>query len=73
MNGCDYGHETNGETRRLPTSKPDAMGSTSAVIVCKAHYFGEMAYRRERNKTLETFAKFDFPAWGKLQIIEGAK
>lgn len=65
LNTCDHGHETHGEVRVLP------LGSTeysSNLIVCRHHYGVEMAWRRERNKTLGESAKFELPKWADLKI-----
>lgn len=56
---CDYGHETTAKIRRLST------GGGSGVYLCKKHWEKEMAWRKERNKTLTGKAKFPirkFPA-----------
>lgn len=63
-NACDYGHETNETVRRLPISEG------SAIIVCYRHYCQEMNFRRERNKELGDFCKFDLPSWESLEVYE---
>ena len=62
MNGCDGGHETRGEIRRLPT------GGGSAVLVCRDCYAKEITFRRERNRELEPSCRFDLPAWDALEV-----
>jgi hypothetical protein len=54
-----------GEVRRLP------LGGNSAVIVCKACYFHEINYRRERNEELSGSARFDLPRWDSLEVYKG--
>lgn len=61
LNGCDYGHETVKETRRLP------IGGDSAVIVCYQHYLKEISFRQERNKELDKSCQFDLPKWEDLE------
>ena len=38
------------------------------LVLCKACYQQEMAWRRERNKELSKENRFDIPAWKSLEI-----
>lgn len=44
---CDYGHETTGSVRRLPTS------GDSGAYLCKRHWNQEMRWRKGKNETLK--------------------
>lgn len=61
---CDGGHcvSVRGEVRSLPT------GGDSNAILCRACYRHEMAYRRDRNRDLETSCQFALPAWDALKV-----
>lgn len=63
---CDgSGPHTAGEVRVLPTSPG------SNAILCRSDYDREIAWRKERNKSLGEFAKFDLPAWDSLKVYTG--
>jgi hypothetical protein len=66
MNGCDHGHETKDEIRRLPT------GGDGAILVCRWHYRREMAYRNEQSRHTGR-DKWDFPSWSNLTIDQEAQ
>ncbi len=55
---------SSGEVRVLPT------GGGGNLILCRACYGHEMAYRRERNRRLAGDARFDIPAWESLAVYE---
>jgi hypothetical protein len=67
---CDGGQCANeqGEVRRLPWSYLDQAGSGAALILCRACYEHEMAFRQERNRELAPEARFDLPAWEALEV-----
>lgn len=54
--------EAHGEVRVLPT------GGDGNIILCRACYVHEMAYRRDRNKSLGKFARFALPEWEELEV-----
>ena len=56
MKACDYGHMAE-KVHRLDT------GGGSGVYLCKKHWAKEMAWRRERNKTLHPANKFPIRKW----------
>lgn len=39
------------------------LGGSSGVFLCKQDWIKEMQWRKERNKELEDFAKFDILPW----------
>lgn len=51
-----------GEVRILST------GGSGNVIVCRACFDHEIAFRRERNKELSSDAAFDLPRWEDLKV-----
>ena len=61
---CGGAHCTTniGEVRTLPTG-----GDTNAIL-CFSCYSHEIKWRKERNKELAEFAKFDIPLWNQLKI-----
>ena len=69
MNSCDHDHQTRDEVRLLPLSDEPHHGN---VIVCRAHYKIELAFREERAKDTGR-DKWDFPAWETLKVynVEG--
>jgi len=48
--------------RVLPT------GGGSNLILCRACFDHEIRFRRERNRELGDFARFELPAWESLTI-----
>lgn len=62
LNSCDHGHMTSGQVRRLPISKDGG-----AIVVCRKHYDEEMAWRREKNRSLSKQARFPYPRWESLK------
>jgi hypothetical protein len=65
---CDGGCclRSEGEVRVLPT------GGSSNLILCRACYEHELAWRRERNRELGAAFKFELPTWDSLEIYPGA-
>lgn len=60
---CDgSGPHAAGQVRLLP------MGGGGNGILCKKCFYKEIAYRKDRNKDLGEFAKFDLPTWESLEI-----
>ena len=53
---CDYGHFAS-KVHRLDT------GGNSGVFLCQKHWNDEMAWRKERNKTLDGSTKFPIKKW----------
>lgn len=66
---CDGGRCQNdsGEVRLLPT-----VGGGN-LILCRACYQYEIAYRRDRNRELAASAQFALPFWDVAEVYEGAK
>lgn len=64
----DKCREAHGEVRVLPTGYVPWMVADSNAILCHACYEYEMAYRRDRNKSLGEFAHFALPEWEDLKI-----
>lgn len=64
---CDGGRCTReeGEVRVLPLGSEPDHGN---LILCRRCHAYEMDYRRERNRNLEEFAKFDLPTWDELKV-----
>jgi len=56
MKSCDQGHEAT-KVRRLST------GGGSGVYLCRAHWAKEMAWRKQRNKTLARSNRFSIRKW----------
>ena len=65
---CDGGHcrSRTGEVRVLP------LGGEGNLIVCRACFDHEIAFRRERNKELSSDAAFDLPRWEDSRVYGGA-
>ncbi len=60
---CDgSGPHYHAEVRRLE------LGSGSGIILCRACFDREIAWRKERNKTLGYKCKFPLPKWETLEI-----
>ena len=66
MNTCDHNHMTPGETRLLP------IGGDGNVIVCRRHFYVEIAFRKERNRELGEGA-FPLPVWEDLVVYSAAR
>lgn len=64
--GCDGGHcvRSAGETRVLP------IGGGGNLILCRACYAYELAWRAERNRELGSAAQFDLPSWESLEVYQ---
>jgi hypothetical protein len=56
---CDGAHckADRGEVRTLPT------GGDSNAILCRSCFAYELSFRRDRNRELAPFARFDLPDW----------
>ena len=55
---CDgSGPHASGDVKLLPT------GGDSNAILCRQCWENELAYRRDRNRSLGVFAQFDLPSW----------
>ena len=65
---CDGAHcqDPKGEVRRLP------LPGSSALIVCRACHGHEMAWRKERNRTLDPHAKYPILPWETLEVYNGS-
>lgn len=65
---CDGGVclSSKGEVRVFPT------GGGGNAILCKACYFHEIAYRKDRNKDLDKDNQFALPAWDSLKVYENS-
>ena len=59
----DYGYECQ-ELRVLPS------GGDSNILCSKRGYLREIAYRKERNNSLGSFALFKLPAWEDLAVYD---
>ncbi len=61
-NNCDGDHcrSETGDVRVLP------YGGGGNLILCRACYEHEMAFRRERN--LAVWSPFELPAWDSLKV-----
>jgi hypothetical protein len=55
------------EVRLLPHTKTPLHGND---ILCRACFEREIEYRRERNRSLGDFAKYDTPAWEDCKLYE---
>lgn len=53
-----------GEIRVLP------MGGGSNGLLCRQCFYKEIAYRQDRNRTLEEQNKFTLPTWDELEVYE---
>lgn len=51
-----------GEVRILP------IGGGANLILCRACFEAEIAYRKERNKELAPENRFDLPEWEALEV-----
>lgn len=58
----DQCRQSSGEVRVLP------LGAGGNLILCRACYQHEIAFRRERNKKLSPNCRFDLPPWEALQV-----
>ncbi len=57
-NCCGNGpHSTTGEVRVMPS------GGDSNLILCRLCWTREIAYRRDRNRSLGDFAQYKLPTW----------
>ena len=65
---CDglWCETSRGEVRVLPY-----MGGN--VILCRACFDHEIAWRKDRNKDLAEDARYDIPTWESLEVYGGAK
>ena len=54
---CDYGEAVEHDCYRLD------LGGGGGIFLCRYHWGREMEWRKERNKELEDFAKFDILPW----------
>ena len=63
---CDGNHcsSEQGQVRVLPYS------GDGNLILCQACYHYEMAWRKDRNKELASWAAFKLPAWSNLKIYD---
>jgi len=69
LNGmCDGSHcrSAASEVRVLP------LGGGANLILCRACHAHELAWRRERNRSLGDFAQFALPEWETLAVYGGA-
>ena len=67
---CDgSGPHLTGEVKVLPVAMGPE-GSESNVILCRACFAHEIAWRRERNKTLNKKAQFALPKWEQLKTYK---
>lgn len=68
---CDGSHCTEhaGEVRVLPLSRDPHHGN---LILCRACWYYEIAWRRMRNVSLATDAQFDLPEWSALAVYDSA-
>lgn len=65
-NNCDgSGPHTMGEVRLLPLGSSPHHGS---LILCRACFEHEIAYRKERNRDLSKDCAFKLPEWASLQV-----
>ena len=64
---CDGGrcHSATGEVRVLPIST-----NGGNLILCEACHTYEIAWRRERNRSLSKDATYDLPTWADLKLYE---
>jgi hypothetical protein len=63
---CDGGKcdSSVGEVRVLPT------GGDGNAILCRSCHRHELSWRRDRNRELGDFAKFDLPTWESLKVYD---
>ena len=65
QNNCDgSGPHMLGEVHVMPT------GGDGNLILCRQCWENELAYRRDRNRSLGVFAQFDTPAWNDAKVYE---
>ena len=64
---CGNGPHTAGEVRVMPA------GGDSNLILCCACWQRELSYRRERNRTLGTFAQYNLPAWETAKVYDAGE
>jgi len=65
QNNCDgSGPHTDGDVRVMPT------GGDGNLILCRQCWENELAYRRDRNRSLGAFAQFDIIAWNDAKVYE---
>ena len=64
-NCCGAGPHTPGDVRVMPT------GGGGNLILCRACWNRELIYRRERNRELADWARFDLPIWEQATIYTG--
>lgn len=60
-------HHMSSEVRVLP------LGGDGNLILCRACYRRELAWRIGRNRELAKDAAFSLPAWESLRVYEGAQ
>ena len=66
---CDYqgdGMCSHGVCKAIP------LGGGAHSNACLHHFRQEMAFRKERNATLDPEARFDLPRWEDLRTVEGS-
>ena len=67
QNNCDgSGPHTLGSVRVMPT------GGEGNLILCRQCWENELAYRRDRNRSLGVFAQFALIAWNDAKVYETA-
>ena len=54
-----------GTVRKMP------MGSGGNGILCYACWAHELRFRRDRNRTLESFAQMPLPHWERAEVVTG--
>jgi len=60
-----------GEGPHAPgTVKIMRAGTDSNLVLCRACWQKELAYRRERNTWLEKFAQHSLPSWDEAEVYE---
>lgn len=65
QNNCDgSGPHALGTVKVLPT------GGDGNMILCRSCWLAEIRYRKERNRDLGDFAKFDLPTWESGKVYE---
>lgn len=60
----DKCRSAHGEVRVLPT------GGDGNLILCRACFHYELAFRRERNLDLSKDCQFELPEWKSLKVYE---
>jgi hypothetical protein len=62
---CDgSGPHTDGQVRVM------AISSHGNLILCRACWNRELAWRKQRNRELEAFAQFELPAFDAAKVYE---